>query len=164
MIFHKNKWKAVSRWYYVILIKVVAVRHSKLKVFQKQTLNLNSTIYLLLRCSTEKQNIKTTYLISLTFFLLVFQTSFLSILAFSSFFVFCISSSNSTSHRKCSVKKGVLSEFAKFTRKHLCQSLFLNKVAGLRPAILLKKSLWHKCFPVNFAKFLRTTFLQNTSR
>ena len=29
------------------------------------------------------------------------------------------------------------------------------KVAGLRPATLLKKGLWHKCFPVNFAKFLR---------
>ena len=27
-----------------------------------------------------------------------------------------------------------------------------------RPATLLKKRLWHKCFPVNFAKFLRTTF------
>ena len=23
---------------------------------------------------------------------------------------------------------------------------------------LLKKSLWHRCFPVNFAKFLRTPF------
>ena len=29
---------------------------------------------------------------------------------------------------------------------------------------LLKKRLWHRCFPVNFAKFLRTPFLQNTSR
>ena len=29
---------------------------------------------------------------------------------------------------------------------------------GLRPAILLKKRLWHKCFPVNFVKFLRTPF------
>ena len=28
---------------------------------------------------------------------------------------------------------------------------------------LLKKSLWDSCFPVNFAKFLRTFFLQNTS-
>ena len=27
-----------------------------------------------------------------------------------------------------------------------------------RPATLLKKSLWHKCFPVNFTKFLRTPF------
>ena len=42
------------------------------------------------------------------------------------------------------------------------ESLF-NKVAGLRPATLLQKRLWHKCFPVNFAKFLRTPFLQNTS-
>ena len=28
---------------------------------------------------------------------------------------------------------------------------------------LLKKRLWHKCFPANFVKFLRTPFLQNTS-
>ena len=27
-----------------------------------------------------------------------------------------------------------------------------------------RKSLWHRCSPVNFAKFIRTTFLQNTSR
>ena len=26
----------------------------------------------------------------------------------------------------------------------------------LMPATLLKKRLWHRCFPVNFAKFLRT--------
>ena len=25
--------------------------------------------------------------------------------------------------------------------------------------VFLKKALWHKCFPVNFAKFLRTPFL-----
>ena len=56
-------------------------------------------------------------------------------------------------------KEGVLTNFAKFTGKHLCQSLFFNKVAALRPATLLKKRLWHRCFPVNFAKFLRTPFL-----
>ena len=28
---------------------------------------------------------------------------------------------------------------------------------------VLKKRLWHWCFAVNFAKFLRTPFLQNTS-
>ena len=39
-------------------------------------------------------------------------------------------------------KKVVLRNLAKFTGKHLCQSLFLNKVAGLRR------------FPVNFMKFL----------
>ena len=55
-------------------------------------------------------------------------------------------------------KKGVLRNFTKFTGKHQCQSLFFNKVAALRPATLLKKRLWHWCFPVNFAKFLRTAF------
>ena len=60
-------------------------------------------------------------------------------------------------------KKGVLRNFAKFTGRPLRQSLFFNKVAGLSPATLLKTSLWRKCFPVNFAKFLRTPFLQNTS-
>ena len=57
-------------------------------------------------------------------------------------------------------KKGVLKDFTKFTGKHLCQSLFFNKVAGLRPATLFKKRLWHRCFPVNFAKFLRTPFFK----
>ena len=56
-------------------------------------------------------------------------------------------------------KKGVLRNFAKFTRKHLCQSLFFSKVAGLKPATLLKQRLWHKCFPVKFAKFLIIPFL-----
>ena len=53
--------------------------------------------------------------------------------------------------------KGVLKDFAKFTGKHLCQGLFL-KAADLRPVTLLKKSLWHRCFPADFAKFLRATF------
>ena len=36
-----------------------------------------------------------------------------------------------SSHQRCSKKKGVLRNFIKFTRKHLCQGLFFNKVAGL---------------------------------
>ena len=56
-------------------------------------------------------------------------------------------------------KKGVLRNFAKFIGKHLCQRLFFNKVAGFRPATLLKTRLWHRFFPVNFVKFLRTPFL-----
>ena len=58
-----------------------------------------------------------------------------------------------SSHQRCSTKKGVLRNFAKLTGKHLCQSLFFNKVASLRPVN----------FPVNFVKFLRIPFLQNTS-
>ena len=60
-------------------------------------------------------------------------------------------------------KKGFLRNFAIFTGKHLCRSLFFNKLTGLRPAILLKKRLWHRCFPVNFGKFLRTSFLHRTA-
>ena len=57
--------------------------------------------------------------------------------------------------QKVFCKKGVLRNFAKFTGKHLCYSLFFNKVAGLRVATLLKKETLAQCFPV---KFLRTTF------
>ena len=66
-------------------------------------------------------------------------------------------------HQRCSVRKGVLGNFTTFTGKHLCQGLFFNKVAGLNPATLLKKRPWYRCFPVNFAKILKTPFLQNTS-
>ena len=36
-----------------------------------------------------------------------------------------------SSHRRFSIKKTVLKNTAKFTGKHLCQSLFFNKVAGV---------------------------------
>ena len=65
-------------------------------------------------------------------------------------------------YQRCSVKKSVLRNFAKFTGKHLRQSLLFNKIAGLRLATLLKRRFWHERFPVNFVKFLRTLFLQNT--
>ena len=41
--------------------------------------------------------------------------------------------------RRCSLKK-VCKNFAKFTGKHLYQSLFLNKVADHRPATSLKRN------------------------
>ena len=58
-----------------------------------------------------------------------------------------------SSHHRRSLRKGVLRNFAKFTWKPLCQSLFFFK----------KERLWHRCFPVNFAKFLSAPFLQNIS-
>ena len=36
---------------------------------------------------------------------------------------------NKSSHQRCSIRKGILRYFTKFTGKHLCQSLFFNKVA-----------------------------------
>ena len=38
-----------------------------------------------------------------------------------------------------------------------------NKVVGLNRCSFIKKRLWHRCFPVNFAKFQRTPFLKNIS-
>ena len=46
-------------------------------------------------------------------------------------------------------------------KKLKSQQIIWARVSFL--AILLKKRFWHKCFPVNFAKYLRTPFLQNTS-
>ena len=71
---------------------------------------------------------------------------------------------NRNSRSEVFCKKDVLRNFAKFTRKHLCQRLFFNNVAGLRRASLLKKGLWHRCFPVYFAKFLRIPFLKEHLR
>ena len=42
------------------------------------------------------------------------------------------------------------------------ESLF-NKVPDLKAFKFIKKRLQHKCFPVNIAKFWRTTFLKNSS-
>ena len=62
-----------------------------------------------------------------------------------------------SSHPELFCRKGVLRNFAKFTGKHLCQSLFFNKVAGLRPkaCMFIKKRLWHGYFHASFVEFLR---------
>ena len=46
------------------------------------------------------------------------------------FFQKCLISQCRSSHRRCSVRKCVLRNFAKFIGKHLRQSLYFNKVAG----------------------------------
>ena len=61
-----------------------------------------------------------------------------------------------------SVKKMFLKNSKIHLKTPVLESLF-NRVSGLRPAALLKKRLQHRCFLVNFVKFLRTPFLQNTS-
>ena len=65
---------------------------------------------------------------------------------------------NRSSRSEVFCENGFLENITKFTGKYLCQSLLFDKVAGLRSATLLKKILWHRCFPVNFVKFLRTIF------
>ena len=44
-----------------------------------------------------------------------------------------------SSHQRCSVRKVVLRNLAKFTGKHLSQIFYFNKVAGLRLATLSKR-------------------------
>ena len=49
--------------------------------------------------------------------------------------------------QRCSLKIGVLRNLAKFTRKHLCQSLFFNKVTG---AEISQNSQENTCVRVSF--------------
>ena len=67
-----------------------------------------------------------------------------------------------SSHPEVFCKKGALRNFIKFTGKHLCQSLFFNKVADLRLATLLKKRLWHRCFYCEFCEISKNTFFDKT--
>ena len=56
-------------------------------------------------------------------------------------------------------KMDFLEDFALFTGKHLCWSLFLTKLQTFMSATFIKKRLQHRCFPVNIAKSLRRAFL-----
>ena len=56
-------------------------------------------------------------------------------------------------------KIGVLKNFTNFRAK--LESLF-NKLTGLRTSKFIKKRHEHRCFPVKFAKFLRTPFFNRT--
>ena len=64
-----------------------------------------------------------------------------------------------TEHRRWfePARPQVLGNFAKFTGKHLCQSVFFNKVAGLRPATLLKKRL-AQVFSCEFCEISKKIF------
>ena len=59
--------------------------------------------------------------------------------------------------QRCSIENCVPRNFTKFTRKYMCQSLFFNKVAGLKPATLLKKVL-AQVFSCEFCKISKNTF------
>ena len=73
------------------------------------------------------------------------------------------------------MKKGVLEISQNSQEKTCTRVIFLNKVACLQACKFIKKETLaqvcnfikketlQKCFPVNFAKFLRTPFLQKTS-
>ena len=54
--------------------------------------------------------------------------------------------------------------FAKSSEIHVYRGLFFGKVLGFQAATFLKTRRIYRCFPLNFAKFFRAPFLQNTSR
>ena len=56
-------------------------------------------------------------------------------------------------------KKDVLRYFTKFTGKHLRQSLFFDKVAGLRSATLVKKIFLHRVAACEFFANVATRHL-----
>ena len=56
-----------------------------------------------------------------------------------------------------SMKKGALKNFTKFTGKHLCQGLFFNKFAGLRPETYKKETL-AQVFSCEFCGISKSTF------
>ena len=64
--------------------------------------------------------------------------------------------------RQVFCKKGVLKKITKFTGKHLYESLFFNKAAGIAYNFIKKETLV-QLFSCEFCKFLRTPFFQNIS-
>ena len=52
---------------------------------------------------------------------------------------------------RCSAEK----VFLEISQNSPVPEFLFNRVAGLRPATLLKKRFWYRSFPVNFAKFLK---------
>ena len=67
-----------------------------------------------------------------------------------------------STHRRCSVEKGVLKKFTKFTGKYQCQSLFFNKVAGQACNFIKKKTLV-QVFSFEFCESSKNTFLKEHS-
>ena len=62
--------------------------------------------------------------------------------------------------KRRSVRKGVIRNFAN-SQKNTCASFFFNKVAGLRPATLLKRRLV-QVFSCKFCKISKNSFSYRT--
>ena len=60
--------------------------------------------------------------------------------------------------QRCSVKT-VFLKILENSKENTCARVYFFLFRPYRLATLLKKRLWHRCFPVSFEKFLRTLFL-----
>ena len=68
-----------------------------------------------------------------------------------------------SSHRRCSIKKGILKHFVIFAGKHICRGLLFNKIAGHQACNSIKKRLRHRYYLANISKFIRRPILKNIS-
>ena len=70
-----------------------------------------------------------------------------------------------SSHQRCSVTKGVLRNFVKFTGNQLCLILFFNKVAGLRTKACnsIKKESLTQMFSREFREISQSAFFHRAS-
>ena len=66
-----------------------------------------------------------------------------------------------SSHRRCSVKELIL-KISQISQKNTCVEVFILWSCESKTYKFIKKRLQHRCFPVNFAKFLRTHILKKT--
>ena len=66
------------------------------------------------------------------------------------------------SYQRCSIKKGVLNNFAKFNEKQLCQSLFFNKLP--EASTFIKKETLAQVFSSEFCEIFKNTFFTEHCR
>ena len=70
-------------------------------------------------------------------------------------------SKTKSSHRRCSLKK-VFLKYSQKSQENTCVGVSFFIKLQTRSLQIYYKRLQHRCFPANFAKFLRTPFSENT--
>ena len=110
-------------------------------------------VFLMARTSTEQLFIKNLYIdVSCIMITYPISSNFCKNISLQCYRLYNLPSFRS-SHWRCSVRKGVLGNFAKFTGKHMWQSLFFNKVAG-----------WGHCFWSSLCVLLKISCLFHSKR
>ena len=108
----------------ILIINYIARSFNVFEWKIKDVVNFSFNIYLvrpsLFQCPPKwRQNVKETW----SCFYFIFEKMFNPLVILRS------------SHRRCSIRNGVLRNFAKFTGKHLCQSLFFLRTPFYRTCL-----------------------------
>ena len=64
-----------------------------------------------------------------------------------------------SANKKYLYKEFLSNKYVNYENVSAMKRPLLGDLCCLKPATLLKQRLWHRCFSVNVAKFLRTPFL-----